>query len=171
MKDLWNYKRYKPSFVYPGRPAVNLMNSPECTVTNQNPGGKGASCIWEDDLFEAHVKTAISQHSENDTSKPLFIFWSTHTVHGPLQPKNTDLRKFNFINDPTRAKYHSMVTAIDAAIGRVVALLKEKGMYDNTLIAFSSDNGGPIAGGANNVPLKGGKFANWGTFSLFFFCC
>jgi arylsulfatase I/J len=34
-------------------------------------------------------------------------------------------------------------------------------MYDNTFLIFSSDNGGPIAGGANNYPMRGGKFSNW----------
>ena len=43
--------------------------------------------------------------------------------------------------------------------------LKQKKMYDNTVIFFSSDNGGPIydngSAGANNYPHKGGKASNW----------
>ena len=90
------------------------------------------------------------------------MFWATHTVHGPLQPRDADLDKFRKIipDNDGRAKYHSMVNAIDGAIGRVVGVLKKRGMYDNTLIAFSSDNGGPLPG-ANNYPLKGGKFSNF----------
>lgn len=52
------------------------------------------------------------------------------------------------------------VNYIDAAIGRVVDQLKSTGLYDNTLIVFSADNGGPLPAG-NNYPLKGGKFSNW----------
>jgi hypothetical protein len=54
-----------------------------------------------------------------------------------------------------------MVNWIDGAIGRVVTTIKAKGMYENMLIVFSSDNGGPLGGGGNNYPLKGGKFSNW----------
>jgi len=46
-----------------------------------------------------------------------------------------------------------------------VDALKQKGLFENTLITFSSDNGGPIYGngsaGANNYPLRGGKMSNW----------
>lgn len=58
-----------------------------------------------------------------------------------------------------------MVSFLDTAIANATRLLKSKGMYDNALIVFSSDNGGPIYaggdGGANNFPLRGGKASNW----------
>lgn len=69
-----------------------------------------------------------------------------------------------------------MVNLMDQYVGEVVAVLKEKKMFDNTFILMLSDNGGPIyfnssrgvpgaktsvSGGANNYPLKGGKFGNW----------
>ena len=58
-----------------------------------------------------------------------------------------------------------MVTWVDTQIGRLIDGLKAKGMWDNTLLVFSSDNGGPIYAGrsveldgsANNFPLRGGK--------------
>ena len=53
------------------------------------------------------------------------------------------------------------MTSPDARVGLVIDLLKSKGMYDDSAIFFSADNGGPIYGdgsaGANNFPLKGGK--------------
>lgn len=58
-----------------------------------------------------------------------------------------------------------MVKHLDDDVGMLVSLLKTKGMYDNTLIAMSSDNGGPVylmgTSGANNYPLRGGKMNNW----------
>jgi len=73
--------------------------------------------------------------------------------------------KFNFIDVRARHFYQSMVNYMDTAIGNVLAALKSKGLYDNTLIVFSSDNGGPIynngTAGANNYPLRGGKASNW----------
>jgi arylsulfatase A-like enzyme len=44
-------------------------------------------------------------------------------------------------------------------IGKAVALLKSKAMYDNTLIMYSSDNGG--VGPGNNYPFRGEKHSNW----------
>ena len=57
-----------------------------------------------------------------------------------------------------------MVSFADAAVGNVTADFKAKGMWDDMLVVFSSDNGGPIynngSAGANNYPLKGGKMNN-----------
>jgi arylsulfatase A-like enzyme len=53
-----------------------------------------------------------------------------------------------------------MVTALDEAIGNLTTTFKELGLYENSVIWFSSDNGGPLPG-ANNFPLRGGKFTNW----------
>ena len=42
------------------------------------------------------------------------------------------------------ARYHAMVAYMDSRVGMVVGALKDKGMFDDTVIFFSSDNGGPI---------------------------
>jgi len=60
-----------------------------------------------------------------------------------------------------RRFYHAMVYFVDEAIGNVTKKLKTEGLWDNTLIVLHADNGGPIVQGANNYPLKGGKFSNW----------
>ena len=54
-----------------------------------------------------------------------------------------------------------MATAMDSAIGQVVAALKESGLYDDTLIVFTGDNGGQIFSGGNNWPLRGNKGTLW----------
>lgn len=56
-----------------------------------------------------------------------------------------------------------MVHYMDDAVGELVDKLKAKGAWDNTLLLFMSDNGGPvyIPGSANNHPLKGGKYSDW----------
>ncbi len=159
MKDLWNFE---PNVTdYPGRPAKAKLNSPTCTQDHQKPTTAEELddwvCVYEDTIFEERVKTTIRNHNPE---KPLFMFWATHIVHGPLQVPDEQFAKFSFIDNVGRQKYHSMVNFIDGAIGRVVDKLKDKGMYDNTLVVFTSDNGGPLPG-ANNYPLKGGKFSNW----------
>lgn len=158
--DLWNkYFGSSSANASVGKPAVNKVNGPDCTVKDQSPPGN-QTCEYEDALFEARVRSVISSH---DTSIPLFMFWATHIVHGPLQVPAAQLAHWESVipDDTERATYHSMVNWIDGAIGRTVALLRERDMWSNTLWVFSSDNGGPISGGANNWPLRGGKFSNW----------
>lgn len=55
--------------------------------------------------------------------------------------------------------YRAAVTCMDAAIGRMLAVLDEKGVADNTIVIFFSDNGG--SGGADNYPLRGRKAQTW----------
>jgi len=62
-----------------------------------------------------------------------------------------------------------MLSEVDEGIKNVTEALKEKGLYDNTLIVFTSDNGGPIGKeliegmgiGSKNLPLRGGKVTVW----------
>eukprot|EP00036_Acanthoecidae_sp_10tr_P003623 CAMPEP_0182938072 /NCGR_PEP_ID=MMETSP0105_2-20130417/43199_1 /TAXON_ID=81532 ORGANISM="Acanthoeca-like sp., Strain 10tr" /NCGR_SAMPLE_ID=MMETSP0105_2 /ASSEMBLY_ACC=CAM_ASM_000205 /LENGTH=553 /DNA_ID=CAMNT_0025077337 /DNA_START=14 /DNA_END=1675 /DNA_ORIENTATION=+ len=156
MVDLWNLMDPSVDGLY-GRPAHAFKNGPHCTVGNQNPNNE--TCVYEDALFEERATKVLDEHKNKDI--PFFLFWATHIVHGPLQVPDDQLAKFSFINDTSRAHYRSMVNWIDGSIGRVVQKTKDLGFYDNLLIIFSSDNGGPISGGATNFPLKGGKFSNW----------
>ena len=54
----------------------------------------------------------------------------------------------------------AMIETMDTQIGRVLAMLKSKGMLENIVIGFSSDNGGPLDH-ANNAPFRGGKHTLW----------
>ena len=62
-------------------------------------------------------------------------------------------------------RYASMVNFMDCAIGNITRLLMSKGMWEDTIIFFQSDNGGPSFAGsshtANNWPMRGTKMANW----------
>jgi len=169
MIDLWNDPPYtdNPSMPAIGGPARGFVNSPTCNDTTQHPVGNAtgdATCVYEDELFENRVHDVLRGAKRNVGDKPLFVFWATHIVHGPLQVPDAYYEKFEKLmgpsSNPTRAKYHAMVNYIDGSIGRVVTTLKEEGLYNDTLICFCSDNGGPLPSG-NNYPLKGGKFSDW----------
>lgn len=56
-----------------------------------------------------------------------------------------------------------MVAYMDEVVGNVTRLVKDRGMWGDTVVVMSSDNGGPIyaGGGGNNYPLKGGKISDW----------
>ena len=79
-------------------------------------------------------------------------------MHTPLQvPKVYQDLYRDSVADVRRQKYLGMVTAMDDAVVNITQALKESGLYENTIIVFFSDNGGPIMKGANNWPLKWGK--------------
>ena len=100
--------------------------------------------MYEDALFEAEVHRIVAQHL---LPKPLFLFWAPHIVHGPAQLPQSAFDALEFIEASeglsarNRQNYLGRVHYIDAAFGRLVAQLTERGMYDNTLIAMSADNG------------------------------
>lgn len=57
---------------------------------------QSAPCVYEDDLFTAEVITRIENHP---VEEPMFLFWSTHSIHGPLEVSSPFYEKFSFIDD------------------------------------------------------------------------
>lgn len=93
--------------------------------------------------------------------KPFFLYLATTLPHADIVVPEEEVKPFDdgrflekpydrggYANQPKpRATFAAMITRIDNTVGRVVALLKEKGIYENTLIIFSSDNGTHKEGG------------------------
>jgi hypothetical protein len=73
--------------------------------------------------------------------------------------------RFNFMNpnndqvDASRQMYHALATYLDGMVGEVQSLLVQHDMWQDTIVVFSSDNGGDSE--ANNFPHRGAKFSNW----------
>lgn len=100
---------------------------------------------------------AVRLIRRHDTAKPLFLYVPFNAVHSPHQVPPKYVQPYAHLKEPRRT-YAGMVTAMDEAIGRVLAALDEKQMRRNTLILFSSDNGGPAPGRVtSNGPYRGGK--------------
>ncbi|MBN2475859.1 MAG: arylsulfatase [Pirellulales bacterium] len=96
----------------------------------------------------------IRQHAP---PKPLFLYLPFNAVHSPWQVPRDYLDRYASMQGPRRT-YAGMVTAMDEAIGRVVAALDEKQMRQDTLIIFASDNGGPAPGRVtSNGSYRAGK--------------
>jgi arylsulfatase A-like enzyme len=145
-------------------PALSMKPPASCVAQNgTDPWPINASCLYEDALFESEVRRIVAQHP---LPKPLFLFWAPHIVHGPAQLPKAAFDALDFIgasNGPesrNRQNYLGRVHYIDAAFGRFVTQLKTRGMWENSVVAMSADNGGPL-GSANNYPQKGGKHSNW----------
>jgi arylsulfatase B len=131
----------------------------------------------------AEEASEIIQH--HDQTKPLFAYVAhlcCHSAnpHSPLQAPRETVEMFSFIEDMNRRRYagllrkiihltlvkaiddffsKGMVHELDKSVGRIVQALKDRDMLQNSIIVFSTDNGGPAAGfnqnAASNWPLKG----------------
>jgi arylsulfatase A-like enzyme len=87
-------------------------------------------------------KDAAKLIEKHDTSTPLYLYLTFNAPHTPYQAPKEYIDRYPNIKDPARRTYAGMVACLDDEIGRVVAALDKKGMRDNTLILFHSDNGG-----------------------------
>lgn len=88
-------------------------------------------------------RDAVRLIDAHDAKTPLFLYLAFTAPHAPYQAPQAYLDRYAHIADPARRAYAAMITAMDDQIGDVVRALERRGMRDNTLIVFQSDNGGP----------------------------
>lgn len=115
---------------------------------------------------EGHATDLFSQwateyiHSRKNEENPFFLYLAYNAPHFPVQPPEAYYQKV-LKRDPNlpkkRAKLIAFIEHLDDGIGQVVKALKESGQYENTLIIFTSDNGGHLPSLANNGLLRDGK--------------
>lgn len=98
-------------------------------------------------------------------SQPFFLYLAFNAVHLPMNALPEYLARFPGIENQKRRTYAAMLAAMDDAIGRVLAAVREAGLENDTLICFLSDNGGPIdrlaPNASTNTPLRGAKGQTW----------
>jgi len=96
---------------------------------------------------EGYVTTLLGDEAvrlieKHDTANPLFLYLAFTAPHAPYQAPPEYLDRYASIADPHRRAYAAMITAMDDQIGRVLAALDARGMRQNTIVVFHSDNGG-----------------------------
>ncbi len=139
MDDYWTHRRH----------GINYMRLNEKTIT---PEGHAT------DLFTRWSVDYIKKQAQAD--QPFFLYLAYNAPHFPVQPPEAWLQRVRQRKpgmDDTRAKLVAFIEHMDEGIGQVIQALKETGQYDNTLIIFTSDNGGHLPSLANNGPLRDGK--------------
>ncbi|MDC1448198.1 sulfatase-like hydrolase/transferase, partial [bacterium] len=115
--------------------------------TTPNPGGKwrwdndagwmapGYEFVDADLLFYDKTKSFITTHREKTPEKPFFAVFSTQIAHAPVLPAEE-------FNGATKAGPRGdFVFQLDALVGRVIDLIKDLGIEEETLILFNADNG------------------------------
>lgn len=99
---------------------------------------------------------------ERNKARPFFIYFPHYAVHTPLMGKSNVVAKYEAKADPKNpqhnAKYAALVESVDDSVGRLLTKLDELGLAENTVIVFTSDNGGLVLNQVtSNLPLRVGK--------------
>jgi arylsulfatase A-like enzyme len=143
MDDYYNHRRHNINYMRDDRQEID----PEGHAT---------------DLFSQWaVDFLVSQgRAKKRGGAPWFLYLAYNAPHTPIQPPEDWLQKVKDrqtgISDK-RAALVALIEHMDSGIGRVLQGLRDSGQYDNTVILFTSDNGGQVNVGANNGPLRDGK--------------
>ncbi|MGB0266334.1 MAG: sulfatase-like hydrolase/transferase, partial [Pseudomonadales bacterium] len=100
---------------------------------------------------------------ENNRDRPFFLYLAHWAPHTPLQALRKDYDALGHIADHTERVYAAMIRGLDREVGRVLGALEAEGLADNTVVIFTSDNGGAGYVGLDdlNKPYRGWKITNF----------
>ncbi len=126
---------------------IDTRKSPEVTPVKDES-------FYTTDAYGERAVDWIGRHKD----QPFFLYLPFNAQHTPLQATQKYLDRFTGIEDEKRRTFAAMMSAMDDAVGRVLAKVREIGQEENTLIFFLCDNGGPTpVTTSNNGPLRGVK--------------
>jgi len=106
------------------------------------------------DRFTDEAIAFIEKHK----AEPFFVYLPLQNPHTPFQAKRALYERFADEPDENRRVYKALIASLDESVGRVLDALDARGLSDDTLVLFISDNGGAeYTLAADNAPLNGGK--------------
>ena len=126
-------------------------------ATTRDYRGKYSTTIFTDRAVK------LIQNKGKSPGKPLFLYLAYQALHTPLQvpPEYLALYKSKPGWNDARKTYAAMLTAVDDGIAAVVKTLQEEGLWENTLMIITTDNGAPGGQGGSNTPLRGYKMQTY----------
>lgn len=139
MDDYYNHRRHNNNYMYHNE-------------TKIDPAGHAT------DLFTDWSIEYLKQRQSDDA--PFLLYLAYNAPHTPIQPPTEWLAKVKARQPELRKDRAALVALIehmDAGIGKVMQALESTGQADNTIVVFTSDNGGQLNVGANNGNLRDGK--------------
>ena len=100
---------------------------------------------------------------DNNKDRPFFLYLGHFAPHNPLQSLRKDYEKHSHMENHTLQVYAGMIEALDRSIGKILSALEKNGLTENTLIIFSSDNGGAGYIGLDDInkPYRGWKLTHF----------
>ncbi len=126
----------------------------------EDPIYRGLEVVKDSGYLTDRLGEETAAFVRKHAGRPFFAYLAFNAVHSPMQAPEDEIAKFN-TGDPILDTRLAMGKRLDDAVGKVVAALKETGAWENTLLFFFSDNGGPLAQSADNTPLRGGKHTDY----------
>lgn len=106
------------------------------------------------------AKSFVREHHKKNSGQPFFLYYSLTSPHTPIVPNE------QFIGKSKAGDAGDFIVETDQYVGELIQVLKELGLYENTLIVFTSDNGSPTIAG--NPKTRGKEWGKWGsTYELF----
>ena len=105
------------------------------------------------------LTTECIKFIKDNKDKPYFAVLSHYIVHTPITPRPEKVSKYKNRKktDQVNAEYAALIESVDESVGRLLQTIKELGQEDNTVVIFTSDNGGFTPNITSNYPLMGGK--------------
>ncbi|MEM1293867.1 MAG: sulfatase-like hydrolase/transferase [Verrucomicrobiota bacterium] len=108
--------------------------------------------VWLTDYDGELMVDFIDRHED----KPFFLYWSPEAVHS-INIEAPDRLKDRTTAPPNRRALAGAIVSVDDQVGKLMKVLEEKGLRENTLVIFSSDNGANGSEGGTSTPYTGGK--------------
>lgn len=106
------------------------------------------------DLMRRYTERAVA-YIQEPRRQPFFLYLAHNAVHFPRYPRA------EYVGRSGHGLLGDWIREMDWSVGQVLAALRSSGLDRNTLVIFTSDNGGPVAQGAVNRPLRGSKGSTW----------
>jgi arylsulfatase A-like enzyme len=143
MMDYWTHMREGHNYM--------RLNDEEI-----DPKGHATDLFTQWSIDYIHERAADAKSGK----QPFFLYLAYNAPHRPIQPPPEWLERVrkreSGISD-LRAKMVALIEHLDDGVGKVLASLKDEGLEDNTVVIFTSDNGGDMPAGASNGTLRGTK--------------
>ncbi|NBS31596.1 MAG: DUF4976 domain-containing protein [Planctomycetia bacterium] len=151
---MWNLGRGRTGPVTPGGQGFDTVVFPETLGF-----AKDAYFAADGSYLSDRLTAAALEFITDNKNRPFFVYLPDHAVHAPFEPKPDLLEKYtqkksaseDDRNDPA---YAATVEAVDQNVGRLLETLQRLDLSDDTLVLFTSDNGGTRQ---YTPPLRGGK--------------
>ena len=147
-------------FYYPPpyRGAVTRLRENEPPYDDDNPLMRDRNVVEEKSYLTDALGREAASFIERSGEKPFFLYLAFNAIHSPMQAPVALMSEFEGLRGEQRRLFAAMTRAMDSATGRVLETLRARGLEQDTLVFFLSDNGGPTAElTSSNAPLRGGK--------------
>lgn len=127
----------------------------------------GRSALWEDENIADSITVHATRFIERNSDKPFFLYFGTNDIHVPRYPHE----RFRGVTE--MGHRGDAIVQFDWSVGEIVKALKKAGIFENTLIIITSDNGPVVDDGYHDGsvkglmdhkpwgPFRGGKYSNF----------